>query len=150
MFASESSSSAVEPSLFEFIKKDSNGLLLATAVVSGALLLWPFVRRSTGGPWVSAAQATLLINREDALVVDVRDQGEYDAGHILGAKHFPLARLESGEISKKKSQPLIVYCEGGQRSQKAAAALRRQGYERVVSLNGGLGAWQQAGLPEQK
>ena len=140
----------MEPSLLEFVKKDNNGLLLATAVVSGAMLLWPFVRRSTGGPWVNAAQATQLINREDALVLDVRDPGEYDAGHILGAKNYPLKQLESGEVAKRKNQPLIVYCDGGQRSQKAAALLRKQGYEKVVNLSGGLGAWQQAGLPVEK
>ena len=59
------------------------------------MLLWPLVRRSAGGPWVSAAQATQLINREDALVLDVRDPGEYGAGHILGAKNLPLARIDS-------------------------------------------------------
>jgi len=48
----------VDLSLLEFVKKDNNGLLLATAVISGAMLLWPFVRRSTGGPWVTIAQAT--------------------------------------------------------------------------------------------
>lgn len=134
----------------EFVKKDSNGLLLATAVVSGALLLWPLVRRTAGGPWVNVVQATQLINREDALVVDVREAGEYDAGHILGARNFPLARLESGELGKRKNQPVIVYCDGGGRAQKAAALLRKQGYEKVVNLSGGLGAWQQAGLPLEK
>ena len=140
----------MEISLLEFIKKDSNGLLLATAVVSGALLVWPFVRRTGGGPWVSVPQATQLINREDALVVDVREPGEYDAGHVLGAKNHPLARLESGELGKRKNQPVIVYCDGGARAQKAAALLRKQGYEKVVNLSGGLGAWQQAGLPVEK
>src|SRR5258707_6027764 len=56
---------SVDLSLLEFVKKDNNGLLLATAVISGAMLLWPFVRRSTGGPWVTIAQATHLINRSE-------------------------------------------------------------------------------------
>ena len=139
--------------MLEFIKKDNNGLLLATAVISGAMLLWPFVRRSTGGPWVTIAQATHLINREDAMMVDVRDQGEYEAGHILGARNVPLARLGSepaGELAKRKDKPLIVYDDGGERTAKAAAALRKQGFERVVNLTGGLGAWKQAGLPVEK
>jgi rhodanese-related sulfurtransferase len=140
-------------SLVQFFQKDHNFLLLATALVSGAMLIWPLVRRSTGGPWVNASQATQLINREDALIVDVRDSGEYDAGHILGAKSVPLARLDEGagsELAKRKDKPIIVYCDGGQRSQKAAAALRKQGYEKVVNLTGGLGTWQQAGLPVEK
>ena len=130
-----------------------NLLLIAVALVSGAMLLWPYVRRVGGGPSVSAAQATQLINREDALVVDVRDPGEYGSGHILGAKNVPLSRIDAGgaEIApKRKDKPVIVYCDTGNRSQKAAAALRNQGFARTVNLAGGLGAWQQAGLPLEK
>ena len=143
----------MEPSLLEFLKKDSNGLLAAVAVASGAMLLWPFVRRFGGGPSISAAQATQLINREDALVVDVRDPGEYGSGHIIGAKNVPLSRIDAAgsEIAaKRKDKPLIVYCDDGNRSGKAAAALKSQGFARVVSLSGGLGAWRQAGLPVEK
>jgi rhodanese-related sulfurtransferase len=130
----------------------NNILLIAVAFVSGAMLLWPYVRRNTGGPWLSHAEATRLINREDALMVDVRDLGEFGTGHILGAKHLPLARIEEGatELAKKKDRPLIVYCDGGARCTKASAALRRHGFTRVASLSGGLPAWQQAGLPVDK
>jgi rhodanese-related sulfurtransferase len=130
-----------------------NILLIAVAFVSGAMLLWPYVRRVGGGPKVNASEATQLINREDALVVDVRDPGEYGAGHILGAKNVPLSRIDAGgsEIApKRKEKPVIVYCDTGNRSAKAAAALRSQGFARVVSLAGGIGAWQQAGLPVER
>src|SRR5436853_6589234 len=113
------------------------------------MLIWPLLRRTTGGPWVDASMATQLINREDALVLDVRDPGEYGAGHILGAKNLPLSRLDAGgaEIAaKRKDKPVIVYCDTGNRAAKAAAALKSQGFAKVVSLSGGLGAWQQAGL----
>jgi rhodanese-related sulfurtransferase len=134
----------------EFVQ--NNLLLFAVAFASGAMLLWPLVRRSSGGPWVSAAQATQLINREDALVLDVRDVGEYGAGHILGAKNLPLARVESGagDVAKKKDATLIVYCDSGDRSGKAAGMLKKLGYAKVVNLSGGLGAWKQAGLPVEK
>jgi len=126
----------------------NNLLLVAVAAVSGGMLIWPLLRRTTGGPWVSTAQATHLINREDALLVDVREPGEFGAGHILGARNVPLARIEgSGDLAKRKDKPVIVYCEGGERAAKAAAALRKLGFSRVVNLNGGLPAWQQAGLP---
>jgi len=130
-----------------------NILLIAVAFVSGAMLLWPYVRRATGGPSVSPSQATQLINREDALVIDVREPGEYGAGHILGAKNLPLSRVDSGgaELApKRKDRPLILYCDTGNRSGKAAAALKAQGYTRVLNLSGGMGAWQQAGLPVEK
>ena len=130
-----------------------NLLLIAVAFASGAMLLWPYVRRAGGGPAVSAAQATQLINREDALVLDVRDPGEFGAGHILGAKNVPLSRIDAAgsEIAaKRKDKPLIVYCDDGNRSGKAAAAQRGQGFGKAVSLSGGLGAWRQAGLPVEK
>jgi rhodanese-related sulfurtransferase len=130
-----------------------NLLLIMVALASGAMLLWPYLRRAGGGPSVSATQATQLINREDALVVDVRDPAEYGAGHILGAKNVPLSRIDAGgaEIApKRKDKPVIVYCDTGKRAAKAAAALRSQGFAKVLSLSGGLGAWQQAGLPVEK
>ena len=134
----------------EFIR--NNILLIAVAVVSGLMLLWPYVRRFGGGPSVSATQATQLINREDALVVDVRDPGEYAAGHILGAKNVPLARIDerAADLGKRKDRPLILYCDTANRSGKAISALKKQGFTRVVNLSGGLGAWQQAGLPVEK
>lgn len=128
----------------------NNLLLFVVAFVSGAMLLWPLFRKGAGGPWVTSAQATHLINREDALVLDVRDPGEYGAGHILGAKNVPLSRLGEVEVAKRKERPVIVYCDGGERSAKAVAALRKQGLTRVVNLTGGLRAWQQAGLPVEK
>jgi rhodanese-related sulfurtransferase len=142
----------LEISFFQFLQKGYNGLLFAVALVSGAMLLWPLVRRGTGGPWVNTARATEMINREDALLVDVREANEYGAGHILGAKSLPLARLAdgAGELGKKKDRPLIVYCDSGDRAAKAAAALKKHGFTRVANLSGGLGAWRQAGLPVEK
>jgi rhodanese-related sulfurtransferase len=130
-----------------------NILLIAVAFVSGAMLIWPYVRRATAGPSVSPSQATQLINREDALVLDVREPGEYGGGHILGARNVPLSRIDAGgaEIAgKNKDRPVILYCESGNRSAKAAAALRSQGYTKVLNLAGGIGAWQQAGLPVER
>ena len=128
----------------------NNLLLFVVAFVSGAMLLWPLFRKTTGGPWVTTAEATHLINREDALVVDVRDPGEYGAGHILGAKNVPLSRFGDADVAKRKERPVIVYCDGTERASKAVAALKKQGYTRVVNLSGGLKAWQQAGLPVEK
>jgi rhodanese-related sulfurtransferase len=141
----------MSPLVMQFIQ--NNLLLIAVAFISGGMLLWPLVRRSAGGPWVTPAQATHLINREDALVVDVRDAGEYGAGHVLGAKNVPLARIDDGanDLAKRKDRPLIVYCDTGtNRAAKALAALKKQGFAHVVNLNGGIGAWQQAGLPVEK
>lgn len=134
----------------DFIK--NNIMLIAVAFVSGAMLLWPYLRRGTGGPWVTTLEATQLINREDALVLDVRDPAEFAGGHMLGAKNIPVADIEkrAGEIEKQKSRPVIVLCNEGSRASKAAALLRARGFEKVVNLSGGFPAWQQAGLPVVK
>ena len=129
----------------------NNLLLFAVALISGAMLLWPLFRRTAGGPWVTPAQATHLINREDALVVDVREPGEFGTGHILGARNVPLARIDAGEVDlKSKDKPLILCCDDGSRSSKAAAGLKKLGFTSVVNLSGGIGAWRQAGLPVEK
>jgi rhodanese-related sulfurtransferase len=125
---------------------------IAAALVSGGMLLWPLARRGSGGPWVSTLQATQLINREDALVIDVRDADAYAKGHILGAKSVPLADLarRAGDLEKHKSKAVIVSCQNGDRSSAAAATLRERGFSRVHPLSGGFAAWQQAGLPVEK
>lgn len=129
-----------------------NIFLVAAAVVSGAMLLWPMVRRGGGGASVNTLEATQMINRQDALLLDVREPAEYAQSHILNARGVPLAQLEArvGELDKFKDKPVIVYCASGTRSSAAAAVLSKHGFSNVVNLSGGLVAWQQAGLPVQK
>jgi rhodanese-related sulfurtransferase len=141
---------AADPTVVEFLRQ--NYLLVGVALGSGAMLVWPYLRRATGGPWVTPAQATLLINRDDALIVDVREPSEYGGGHVLGAKNVPLARVQTAgaDLAKRKDKPVIVYCEVGNRSTSAAAALRKHGFTRVFNLAGGMKAWRDAGLPVEK
>ena len=129
-----------------------NIFLIAVAFVSGAMLVWPMVRRGAGGPSVTTLEATQLINRQDALVVDVREQAEYAQSHILNSRLLPLSQLEAriGDIEKFKDKPVILYCATGNRSSTAAAVLRKSGFSKVSNLSGGFAAWQQAGLPVQK
>jgi len=129
-----------------------NFFLLAVAFVSGFMLIWPVARRSAGGPSVNTVEATQLINREDALVLDVREQAEYAQSHILNARGLPLSQIEAriDDIAKYKDKPVIVYCASGNRSSAAAATLKKRGFTRAVNLRGGLAAWQQAGLPLHK
>lgn len=129
-----------------------NIFLVAIALVSGAMLLWPLLRRGAGGPSVNTLEATQLINRQDALVLDVREQAEYAQAHILNARGLPLSQLEAriGDIEKFKDKPLIVYCATDNRSSAAVATLRKRGFSNAVVLSGGFAAWQQAGLPVQK
>ena len=134
----------------EFIQK--NIFLVLIAVVSGTMLLWPVLRRGAGGPAVSTLQATQLINREDALVLDVRPEAEYAKGHVLGARNVPLADLaqRTGELERYKDKPVVVCCNTGNTSAGGVSQLRKAGFARAVNLAGGLAAWQQAGLPVSK
>ena len=129
-----------------------NVLLIAVAAVSGGMLVWPLIRGGAGGSRLSTLEATQMINREDALVLDVRGADEYAKGHILNARNIPLDQIESRlkEIEKNKRKPVIVHCERGSRAGKAEALLKRQGFEKVYALAGGVEAWQQAGLPLEK
>ena len=134
----------------DFVTK--NIFLLLIALVSGGMLLWPFLRKGAGGPWVNTLEATQLINRSDALVVDLRSAEDYARGHILGAKSVPLADLErrAGELEKHKARPVIVHCGDGNRAGGGVATLRKLGFGSVSNLSGGYAAWQQAGLPVEK
>ncbi len=139
-----------EVNILKFVT--DNIFLVAVAFVSGAMLVWPAVRRGAAGASVSTLQATLLINQQNALVLDVRESAEYEKGHMLNARNIASGELESrvAEIEKHKAKPVIVVCDDGNRSRRAATALRKQGFEQVFTLSGGIGAWRQAGLPLEK
>jgi rhodanese-related sulfurtransferase len=128
-----------------------NMMWAGLAVVSGGMLLWTSLRGS-GGSNLSPLQATLMINREDALVVDVREPNEFAAGHLPNARHIPLNAMGKriGELDKYKDKPLIVVCHSGSRSGSACSALRKSGFEKVFNLAGGMASWEHAGLPVTK
>ncbi len=130
----------------------NNIFLIAIAFLSGAMLLYPMLKRGAGGPYVNTIEATQLINREDALVIDVRDAAEYAKGHILGARNIPAAQLDARavDLEKHKSKPIILNCENGSRAGGVLSVLKAKGFDRVVNLSGGFAGWQQAGLPVEK
>src|SRR5206468_13080035 len=92
---------------------------------------------------------TLLINRDNALLVDLSSNQDFERGHIAGAKHVPLSQFdpENKDLVKVKDLPVAVYCKTGTTSGQAAARLVKAGFKHVYWLGGGLNAWQQADLP---
>ncbi len=130
----------------EFLQQ--NIMWVALAAISGGMLVWPMIAGGTIAR-VTPAEATLLMNREDALVLDVRETGEWSSGHIAGARHITLAQLDKrmSEIEKFKDRPIIVCCASGNRSSSACGQLKKGGFERVFSLGGGISAWLEASLP---
>jgi rhodanese-related sulfurtransferase len=130
----------------------ANWMLVAIAVVSGAMLLWSFVGgKLSGVDEADTLKATRLYN-DDALVLDVREDKEYAAGHIPRAKHIPLGQLNSRitELDKFKSKPILVTCRSGQRSARACGMLKKAGFETVYNQAGGIIAWERANLPVTK
>src|SRR5690606_5000085 len=103
--------------------------------------------RARGGASVSASQAVQMINQRQAVVVDVRGPEQYAAGHIAQARNLPLAAIDQKAGSLPKNKPLVVVCDHGRDSAKAAAKLKALGHAEVVTLEGGLRGWIQGGLP---
>ncbi len=131
----------------EFLQE--NLVWAALAAASGSWLLFDFIRNQGNKSLLSPVEATMLINREDAVVVDVRDSAEYAQGHIPNARHLPLAELarRSTELDKFKERPIILCCASGARSASAISTLQKAGFEKLFNLRGGLFEWEKAGQP---
>jgi rhodanese-related sulfurtransferase len=131
----------------------NNLALVALFLASGAMLLWPELSRFAGGAnSIGTLEATRLMNQPGALVLDVREPAEFEAGHLPRARHIPLGQLSSriDEIAKFKEKPVIVTCRSGARSGSACRKLKNAGFTNVHNLKGGIGAWQQASLPVER
>jgi rhodanese-related sulfurtransferase len=100
---------------------------------------------SEGGKEVSREEAQKLID-EGAQLIDVRADHEWEAGHLPGATHLPLAELDERASEIDKDRPVLLYCRGGNRSTMAAAALAAAGYD-AAKLDEGIVGWDDAGLP---
>lgn len=132
---------------------ESNWWAILVMIVSAVMLIVLTLRRL----WspvrdVGAMEATQLINRRDALMLDVREPKDYQGGRIPNAVHMPQSQLASrgDELKKLSGRPVIAYCERGQNSRSAAAALTKLGFSEIYTLRGGLRAWSEAGLPVEK
>ncbi len=126
-----------------------NWMLVALALISGAMLAWSFVgAKLSGVEQADTLKATRLFN-DDALVLDVREDKEYAAGHIPKAKHIPLGQLAGrlGELDKFKDKPILVTCRSGNRSAHACRMLKKAGFATVYNQAGGILAWERANLP---
>ena len=126
-------------------------MLVAVAAASALALFWPVLAQGAAGG-VQPTEAVLLINREKAVVIDVCSPEEFAQGHVIGAKNLPLGELEAklAQVVKNKSIPVVMVCQVGARSARAAATAQKLGYENAQSLAGGLKAWQAANMPVEK
>ncbi len=131
----------------------NNLALVALFVMSGVMLAWPEILKAVGGgAEIGTLEATRLMNDHKTLVLDIRDEKEFAAGHVPKARHVPLRDLakRAEELAKWKDKPVLVTCKSGTRAGAACRLLKSAGFTQVAQLKGGLTAWQAASLPVEK
>ena len=129
----------------------SNNTILVVAIVIVSLMLIHSLvgEKLRGYSSVSPTESTQMINHDDALILDVRESNEYSEGHIINSLHIPLSSLKTRmkDLEKYKSKKVIIACRSGHRSSQACNNLKKEGFEQVFNLSGGVMAWQSASLP---
>lgn len=117
-----------------------------------AILYNEFAQLFRGFKGLRPAELTALMNRDNALVVDLRPMADFDKGHIPGSKNVQISQFdpENKQLAAARALPVVAVCKSGQTAVDAAKRLKKAGFERVYVLDGGIGAWQQADLPLAK
>ncbi|WP_414829549.1 rhodanese-like domain-containing protein [Alteromonas sp. H39] len=139
----------------QLIEFASNNMLLAgiwAALV--AMLIFSYISAWTSPvKEVNTHEATLLINKQDAIVLDTRPQKDYKAGHILSARQLKPEEIREKDfkkLEKSKDKPIIVVCAMGNSARGIASSMAKAGFSEVCVLKGGMNAWQSASLPVSK
>ncbi len=124
-------------------------LFLALLIVLGLLAMNMARDKLLGFRELKPNEMVQLMNRDEPALLDTRSEEEYGKGHILGARNIPHDQLPDrlGELEEWRGRKVVVYCRTGQRAAVAAGQLKKAGFEAVYKLNGGVLAWQGAGLP---
>lgn len=132
----------------QFLEFIGNHWILSSLWLAALAAIIVYHQRS-GSKALSTAEAVTLINRKDALVLDVREKKEFDAGHVVDAINIPLAKLKQRmpELNKHKEKPVLVVCKLGQHSGDATRQLQEAGFTEVYKLSGGVGEWKAQSLP---
>jgi len=127
-------------------------LALALVVILLLLVITELKRKVTGFKDIPTDEAVRLMNRQNAVVLDVREDQEFEQGHIINAVHIPLGLMDARikQMEKHKGKPIIVCCKQGQDSAQAGVVLRKHGFNPVYKLGGGISAWKNANLPVEK
>lgn len=126
-----------------------NWVLVLAVLGSGAMLLFPAITGGATQGGLPVADAVQKMNREKAVMVDVREAAEYAQERIAQSKHIPLSELAEKlpQTVKNKNTPVLFMCSTGARSGRAAAAAKKLGYEQAYSVAGGLRSWKSANMP---
>ncbi|MFP6806261.1 MAG: rhodanese-like domain-containing protein [Pseudomonadales bacterium] len=102
-----------------------------------------------GGAAISPTNLVTLVNRENAVVIDVRDSKEFGNGHIAGAINIPAASIESkmSDLEAHKDKPIVLVCKIGQHASAVGRKMKAKGFENVRRLSGGMAEWAASNLP---
>ena len=132
----------------QFIEFATNHWMLVGTFFA-LLTIWLLYEFSTGNKAVSCQQATLMVNREDGVFLDIRDRSDFRSGHIAGAVNISMASLKdrTGELEKYKTKPVIVVCKMGNTASMAVSELQKAGFEKALVMRGGMSNWQNDNLP---
>lgn len=132
----------------DFLFYQNSIYFLIFLLVSGGLLLFPLLRQQgKGNTGLSVKEAVNLVNRENAVFVDLRPAQSYHAGSIPSARNLPADEFEQKAGTLPRNKPLILVCDTGRDSAKMAGVLRGKNTENVYTLAGGMGAWKADGMP---
>jgi rhodanese-related sulfurtransferase len=132
----------------QFLEFIANHWVLSTLWLVTVVAIIMYHQRSAGDS-VGPQAAVMLINRKDAVVVDVREKKEFESGHIVDSINIPHSKLKQRltELKKHKSKPLIVVCKLGQHSGEATRMLKEEGFAEVYRMRGGITEWKTQSLP---
>lgn len=138
----------------EYIDFARNNFLIVAGFIGvlGFIIKTELSRVSRKYKQIGVNEAVMLLNKDNTVVLDVREDKEIQGGLIKGARHITLGQLSDkiGNVGKNKQDPVLVYCRSGSRSGHACQQLTKAGYEDVSNLAGGILAWESANLPIAK
>ena len=131
--------------IFEFIASH----FILVGVFVALLVAFTINEGKQGGAAITPTNLVNLVNREGAVIVDIRDMKEFSAGHIAGAVSMPFSSLDSrvGELESFKEKPVVLVCKMGQHAGAFGRKLKAQGFENVRRLSGGMAEWSANSLP---
>ncbi len=132
----------------EFAMENWYLFVMLTAIL--LLLAFDPVGRTAGGATkISPGQLPQIQARKSAVLVDIRSNTEYSKGHIEQSLNLPLESLESNlkKLNKHRGKPLILVCQSGMRSGKAAGILKKNQFSELYVLDGGVASWSKENLP---
>ena len=113
------------------------------------IFLFAYSEMNKGGKKIEPNELTQLVNKESAILIDLRKKEDYENGHIMTALNYPHQEFDNQmhELEKFKDRPIILVCDMGRNSANIGEKLKKAEFEKTFRLNGGMMTWTQENLP---